>query len=142
MANLLVSVPVLLAGLYMVGLAALALVSPGRAKRFLSSFASSASAHFFELFVRLVVGAALVLYAPYMKFPGVFAVFGWVIVVTTIGLLAVPWRWHRRFATWSVPYATRNMRLFALGSLAVGVFVLLSVVLGPGIEHWTLAAAL
>lgn len=141
MADLLVSVPVLLAGVYLVALAAVALVSPERAKRFLASFAGSAPAHFLELFVRLVVGAALVLYAPHMKFAGLFAVSGWVIVVTTIGLLAVPWRWHRRFATWSVPHATRNMWLFALGSLAVGVFVLLSVVLGPGAEHWRLAAA-
>lgn len=141
MADVLASVPVLLAGLYLVALAAVALVSPGRAKRFLASFASSAAAHFFELFVRLVVGAALVLYAPQMKFPGVFTVLGWVIVVTTIGLLAVPWRWHRRFAAWSVPYATRDMRLFALGSLTVGLSVLLSVVLGPGFEHWRLAAA-
>jgi uncharacterized protein YjeT (DUF2065 family) len=139
MTDLLVSVPVLLAGVYLVALAAVALVSPRTAKRFLSSFASSAAAHFFEMFVRLVVGVALVSYAPHMKFPGVFTVFGWVIVVTTIGLLAVPWRWHRRFATWSVPYATRNMRLFALGSLAVGAFVLLSVVLGPGLERWRLA---
>lgn len=142
MTDLLISVPVLLSGLYLVALAAVALVSPERADRFLSSFASSASAHFLELFVRLIVGASLVLYAPQMKFSGVFTVVGWVIVATTIGLLAVPWRWHRRFATWSVPYATRNMRLLALGSLAAGIFVLLSVVLGPGVEHWRFAAAL
>jgi hypothetical protein len=141
MADLLVSVPVLLAGLYLVALAAVALVSPQTAKRFLSSFAGSAPAHFLELFVRLVVGAALVSYAPQMRFPGLFTVFGWVMVVTTIGLLAVPWRWHRRFATWSVPYATRNMWLFAIGSLTVGVFLLLSVVLGPGVEYWRLAIA-
>ena len=134
MADVLVLVPVLLAGLYLVALATVALVSPRRAKRFLSSFASSAPAHFLELFVRLVVGAALVAYAPRMKFPGLFAVSGWVIVVTTIGLLAVPWRWHHRFASWSVPHATRNMGLCALGSLAAGVFVLLSIVLGPGLE--------
>jgi uncharacterized protein YjeT (DUF2065 family) len=141
MPDVLVAVPVLLAGLYLVALAAVALVSPHTAKRFLSGFAGSAPAHFLEMFVRLVVGAALVLYAPHMKFSGLFAVIGWVIVVTTIGLLAMPWRWHRRFATWSVPHATRNMRLFALGSLAVGVFVVLSVVLGPGLERWRLAIA-
>jgi hypothetical protein len=138
MADLLVSVPVLLAGLYLVALAAVALVSPQRAKRFLLSFASSASAHFLELSARLVVGAALVLNAPRMKWAGLFAVFGWVIVVTTIGLLAVPWRWHRRFATWSVPYATRNMWLFAVGSLTAGVLVLLAVACGPGAQHWGL----
>jgi uncharacterized protein YjeT (DUF2065 family) len=141
MADLLVSVPVLFAGVYLVALAAVALISPERAKRFLSSFASSAPAHFFELFVRLIVGAALVLYAPQMKFAGLFVVLGWVIVGSTIGLSAIPWRWHRRFAEWSVPHATRNMRLFAIGSLAVGVFVVLSIVLGPGLERWRLAIA-
>jgi hypothetical protein len=142
MVNVLVSVPVLLAGLYLVGLAAFALVSPQRAKLFLSSFASSAFAHFFELCVRLVIGAALVLYAPQMMFSRLFVVFGWTIVMTTIGLFAVPWRWHHRFANWSVPFATRNMALFALGSLAGGVFVLLAVALGPGLEHWRAAIAL
>lgn len=141
MLNLLAMVAVLLTGLYLAGLAALAFVSPHRAKRFLSSFASSAFAHFLELAVRLAAGAALVAYAPRMKFPGLFAVAGWVVVATTIGLFAIPWQWHRRFALWSVPLATRNMALFGLGSLAAGIFVLLSVVLGPGLEHLRLAIA-
>jgi len=134
MVNVLVSVPVLLAGIYLVGLATVAIVSPERAKLFLASFASSAFVHFLELFVRLISGAALVLYAPQMKFSGFFAVFGWVIVVTTLGLFLVPWRWHHRFANWSVPLATRNMTLFAFGSLVGGLFVLLSFFLGPGLE--------
>lgn len=136
---MLASIAVLLAGLYLVGLAAVATVSPQRAKVFLSSLASSAFAHFLELFVRLVIGAALVVYAPQMKFTRAFVVFGWVLVVTTIGLFTVPWRWHHRFATWSVPLATRNMPLLAIGSFAGGVLVLLSVVLGPGFEHWRVA---
>lgn len=126
-------VPVLLAGLYLVGLAVVALVEPRTARLFLSGFASSAAAHYVELSVRLVVGAALVLHAPRMKFSGLFLVFGWVVIVTTIGLFAVPWRWHHRFATWSVPFATRHMVPFALGSLAGGVFVLLSLIWGAGL---------
>lgn len=118
--------PVLLAGLYLVGLGIVALVSPQKAKLFLSGFAGSAFAHVLELFVRLAVGAALVSYAPHMRFPGVFSLFGWVLIGTTIILFAVPWRWHRRFAEWSVPIATRRMALFALGALAGGIFVLLS----------------
>ena len=136
MPNVIVSIPVLLAGLYLIGLSAVAIVSPRRAESFLSGFAMSAFAHYLELAVRLLVGAALVAYAPQMKSPGLFAAFGWVVVVTTIGLFAVPWRWHRRFAEWSVPLATRNMVLFAFGSLAAGSFVLVSLVLGPGLEHW------
>lgn len=141
MVTVLASVLVLLAGLYLIGLAAVAFVLPQRAKVFLSSLASSAIAHYFEIFVRFVIGAALVMYAPQMKFASIFLLFGWVLVVTTIGLLAVPWRWHHRFASWAVPFATRNMPLFALGSFVGGVFVLLSVLLGPGLDHWRAALA-
>ncbi len=127
---MLASIIVLLAGLYFIGLAAVAFVAPARAKSFLSSFAGSARAHYSELLIRLVIGAAFVIFAPEMKFSVIFLVFGWVLIVTTIVLVVLPWRLHHRFASWSVPMATRRMRLFALGSLAGGVFVLMSAVLG------------
>ncbi len=127
---MLASIIVLLAGLYLIGLAAVALIAPERAKSFLSSFAGSAYAHYVELGLRLVTGAAFVIYSPDMKFSVIFLVFGWVLIVTTIVLIVLPWRWHHRFASWSVPIATRHMPLFALGSLAGGVFVLVSAFLG------------
>lgn len=127
---MLASIIVLLAGLYLVVLAVVAFVSPERAKSFLSSFAGSANAHYLELMLRFVTGAAFVIYAPEMKFPVIFFVFGWVLIVTTIVLVVLPWRLHHRFASWSVPMATRRMPLLALGSLAGGAFVLLSAFLG------------
>lgn len=130
----LASALVVLAGLYLLGLAVTGLLWPQKAKAFLSSMASSARAHYFELLVRSVLGVAFILYAPHARFAGVFLLFGWVLIVTTICLLAVPWRWHHRFASWSVPQATRHMRLFALGSLAGSVFVLMSVFLGSGLD--------
>jgi uncharacterized protein YjeT (DUF2065 family) len=126
MADVLLAVPVLLAGFYLVGLAAVAFIAPQKAKLFLSSFASSRFAHFAELFIRLVIGASLVSHAAQMRFPILFTVFGWTIVVTTMALFVTPWRWHRRFARWSVPLATRNMSLFGIGSLAAGALLLLS----------------
>ena len=132
MLDLFALILVLLTGVYLLALAAVAFVAPQRARVFLGSLASSAFAHSLELFVRLLVGAAFVLNAPKMQFPSVFSVFGWVVIVTTSCLLAVPWRWHHRFAQWSVPLATRNMKIFALGSLIAGAFVVLSVVLGTG----------
>jgi hypothetical protein len=130
--NAVASSAVLLAGVYLMALAAVALLAPQRAKRFLARFASSASAHFLELSVRLLIGAALVIYAQQMKFTLVFVVFGWVVIITTLILFSTPWRWHQRFAVWSVPLATRNMALFGIGSLAGGSFLLLSVLYGPG----------
>jgi hypothetical protein len=131
MLNLLAGTSVVAAGLYLVALGAAAFLAPARVRAFLAGFASSARAHFLEMFIRLVVGAALVAVAPQMMFAGAFLIFGWVVVGTTIALCAVPWRLHRRFAQWAVPLATRNMPLFAVGSLAGGLILLAAVLLGP-----------
>jgi len=141
MINLLASILVLLAGFYLIGLAGLLLVSPARGKRFLSGFANSAFTHYFELAIRLIAGVAILLYAPRMLFSGFFVILGWVLVMTTVGLFAVPWQWHRRFAQWGVPYATRHPRLLAVASFVFGGFVLASVILGGGTEKWLTVAS-
>ncbi len=123
--------PVLMAGIYFVCLASVAFARPGVARRFLESFAGTRLVHFLEMFIRIIVGAAFVLHAPLMKFSGVFSVFGWVLIVTTVILSFVPWKLHRRFAEWSVPLATKRMMLVALGSYIAGLFILFSFFLGP-----------
>jgi uncharacterized protein YjeT (DUF2065 family) len=63
-----------------------------------------------------------------MLFAPVFRLFGWVLVITTAVLFAVPWRWHHRFALQTVPYAVRHLRLFGVASCVVGGFILTSVI--------------
>lgn len=55
---------VALAGIYFLGLAALAFIAPMQARRFLLGFAGSAAVHYLELLVRMAVGGAFVLRAP------------------------------------------------------------------------------
>lgn len=119
---------VLLTGLYLLALAIAAFVAPQTARSFLASFASSPTAHYLELLIRLLVGAAFVVGASHMKFSSAFSLFGWVVIATTVVLLAMPWHWHHRFAAWSVPLATRNMAVFAIGPLLAGSLVVLSVI--------------
>lgn len=126
MLNTLSLVGVLLTGLYFLALAVVAFAAPDRAGRFLLSFAGTPFAHFLELALRLAIGAAFVIRAPLMMFPEAFNLFGWALVVTTACLLAVPWRWHRRFAERVVPPALRWLKLVALVSLVLGALVLVS----------------
>lgn len=121
---------VVLAALYFLALGTTSLVAPTRASRFLLGFAGTASKHVAELLLRFVVGAALVIHAPRMLLPGAFNFFGWVLVVTTVGLLLVPWRWHRRFAQQAVPRATAHITLVGLASLALGTLMLLALSAG------------
>ena len=111
-------------GLFLIGLAALIIAMPSRAERFLKGFASSAVTHYAEQALRLVVGAALVSFAGSMRYPELFNVFGWLIIVSTAGLLLIPWQWHNRFGTLVMPPVFRRMRLFALGACVLGAFIL------------------
>jgi hypothetical protein len=128
--NTLAALIVVLAGVWLIGLAVAAVVTPDRIKQFFDKFASSAFTHFLEMFVRIIVGAALVVYSPQMKFPVVFTVFGWMLVLTTAVLLFVPWKLHRRFADRSLPLVTSHMLLFALVSFFGGIIILFSFILG------------
>ena len=121
---------VVLAGLYFFSLAVVSLIMPARAEVFLLGFASSAPAHYVELVLRLVVGAAFVLHAPRMQFSGAFAFFGWVLLATTACLVLVPWRLHHRFSRQAVPRATRHIALIGLASLVFGALILTAVVRG------------
>lgn len=124
---------VLCAGSYLVGLAGFALFSPIRAERFLGKLASSPFAHRLELLLRSAVGLAMLWRAPQMLFSHFFTLFGWVLILSSLMLLAMPWQWHQRFARMVVPDATRNLALFGLGSLAFGAFVLACACLGGGL---------
>lgn len=114
-------------GLFLIGLAALIYTTPLHAERFLRGFASSALTHYTEQGIRLVVGAAMVTFASSMRYPELFALFGWLIIASTAGLLLIPWQWHNRFANLVMPPVFRRMRLFALGAFALGAFILYSV---------------
>ncbi len=118
---------VVLAGLYFIALAGVSLFIPAHAKRFLLGFADSLQKHFAELFLRLLVGAAFVFHAPQTNLPAVFSSFGWVLLLTTAALLVIPWKWHRRFAQYSVPKATQYIKLIGLVSLTLGAFILAAV---------------
>ena len=113
-------------GIFLVGLALAALLTPARARGFLSGFATTPNKHYLEMAVRLVVGAAVLATASRMPFPLPFMVFGWVLVLSTLVLSLMPWRWHNRFAQRAVPQALKYLPLIAIASFATGVAVLAS----------------
>ncbi|HEU4812894.1 MAG TPA: hypothetical protein VFS99_01525 [Xanthomonadaceae bacterium] len=123
-------VVVVMAGLYFIALATVSLCLPSRASRFLLGFADSGTKHYAELLLRCVVGAALVLHAPRMLFSSGFAMFGWLLLLTTAALLLVPWRWHERFAKQAVPRALEYLTLIGIASFGMGALILAAVMVG------------
>jgi hypothetical protein len=120
---------VLAAAIYLLALGGGALVRPTLAKRFLGGFATTLPLHLSELALRLLTGAALVISAPRMAFSAAIALFGWTLILTSLALLLVPWRFHQRFAAWSVPQATRHMPLIGVASVAGGLALIAALIL-------------
>lgn len=118
---------VVLAALFLLGLAAASFFAPSHAARFLGGFASSARAHVLEMAMRLIAGCAFVAYAPRMLYPGAFLLFGWVLVVSSLVLLLLPWRWHHRLARSVVPPIIHRVWLFGIISLPLGGVILFAV---------------
>ncbi len=124
MLNTLAAGVMALTGLFFLAFGTLALVQPQRVRDFLLGFAGSQRLHYFELAVRVLIGAAFVLRAPDTALPGLFTVFGWLLLITSAGLALLPWQLHRRFAAKSVPQALRVLPLLGLVALLAGAGVL------------------
>jgi hypothetical protein len=105
-------------------LAATAFLAPSRAAAFLLGFAGTARTHYLELALRGLAGGAFVWQGPHMRFGSAFVGFGWLLLLTTVGLALVPWRWHRAFARRAVPYALRYPPVLGLAALLLGSLVL------------------
>ena len=109
---------------FLFGLGVMILIYPQRAEKFLNLYTSSARAHYTEQAARLVVGTAIVVLAPSLWHPTLLNIFGWILIITTIGLLLIPWRRHHRFGEWAIPLAIRYMKIYSLGAFGLGSFLL------------------
>ena len=130
MIDLFASAVIFAAGLFLVVLGVGCFLRPRLAADFLLGFASSASLHYLELALRILVGAALVQRAAALPYPSKFHAFGWVLILTSIGLSLVPWNWHRQFTQRAVPYALRAIKLLGASAIALGGLLASSVVAG------------
>ena len=129
-------------GLFLVGLAMVAFAKPAIAERFFTAFASSAATHYTEQAFRLLIGVSLIVHAPAMWQDGVFRIIGWMIVVTSLGLLVTPWRWHYRFGQRVMPLMLWHLRLYAIGLMAFGILLLLGVFWGKQrVAAWSTATS-
>ncbi len=125
--NWIYSFIILVAALFLIGFAFIAFIKPAPAKHFLRQFASSAQAHYSEQLIRIVFGLSLILYAPQMQFMHFHLALGWLIVITSLGLLGVPWRWHKKFADKVIPWVIRLLPVYAIGCLMLGSILIYGV---------------
>lgn len=86
------------AALWLAVVAVVAAVSPARALSGVALMGSSPAIHLTELGIRALIGAAMVLRAPFSAAPAVFQLIGWFLVITAAIILAIPRRRHAAFS--------------------------------------------
>jgi len=129
--NYLAIAVILLTAVYFIVLGLVAISKPAIAARFLLGFAENPAVHYLELLLRLAVGLALLHHSVDMVFSTAMELFGWILILSTLGLLIVPWRWHRNFAKKLVPYANQHLAIIGVISLCFGITLLWSMKLWP-----------
>lgn len=125
--NWILSFIILLTGHFLIGFCFVSFIKPEATKHFLRQFASSAKAHYIEQLIRIVIGISLVLNASQMQLMNFHLVLGWLIVITSLGLLGIPWRWHKKFADKVIPWVIRLLPLYAIGCLMLGSILIYGV---------------
>ena len=121
--TLLAGIVVVACGLALIAFTGVVFARPALAERFLMSFASSARADYMEMALRLLIGTSLVVLSPAMC-----RVIGWAIVISSVALLLMPWRWHHRFGRRVLPTLIRRMKVYAVGVFAFGCLLLYGVI--------------
>lgn len=119
---------VLLISVYLFSFGVISLIYPQKAAKFLLGFATRPALHYLEMLLRILAGAAFVRSAPELLVAPFFRSVGWILIATSIGLIALPWRWHQQFAKRAVPQALPHLNLIALSSCAFAVFIFYCVV--------------
>ncbi|HLW30729.1 MAG TPA: hypothetical protein VKX40_00605 [Aequorivita sp.] len=72
--------------------------NPKKANATLRKAGSTNFINYAEITIRLVPAIALIFYADFSKFPEAFEIFGWIMLLTSLVLYAVPRKTHHKFA--------------------------------------------
>ncbi len=89
---------VVLFGIFFIGTGFLMLFTPNRARKILRKAGSTNLINYAEITIRMVPATAMILCAEYSKYPDVFRIFGWFMLLTSIVLYFVPRQAHHNFS--------------------------------------------
>ena len=104
---------------------AVAVISPGTARRFIGRMGSTPRIHFTEHLLRGLVGVALIVAAASSRFPTAFHWGGIFIAATSLLILIAPREWHARYSrTAARKLGDGTLRALGPISLAAGVGLL------------------
>lgn len=119
---------VILFGVFIISIGILMLFNPEKALATLRKAGSTNFINYAEITFRLIPAIALVIYAPYSRYPEILKLFGWFMIATSIVLYFVPKRFHHAYSVkWASILSPFQVRLIAPLAFIFGASIIYSV---------------
>ncbi len=116
-------------GIFFIMVGILMLFAPKKANDILRKAGSTNFINYAEITIRMIPAAALILYADFSKYPDIFKIFGWFMLITSIILYFVPRQLHHNFSVKSADMLKPlYFQLIAPFSLLIGIFLIYCVI--------------
>jgi len=109
---------IILFGVFIIYVGLLMFFDPEKARATLMKAGSTNFINYGEITMRMIVALALIFYSEFSKYPEMFKIFGWFMLVTSLILYCVPRKLHHRFSLTSAailkPVFVRVLSPFSL----------------------------
>lgn len=120
---------VILFGIFLIGVGFLMLLKPTKAREYIRKAGSTNFINYFEITIRMIPAAGLVIYSEFSKYPEIFNIFGWFMIATSLVLYFVPRRIHHKYALRCADILTPvYIRLSSPFSILFGCAIIYSVI--------------
>lgn len=126
--TLLAKYTIILFGLFFIFVGFLMLFYPTKARATLRKAGSTNLINYGEITIRMIPATALIIYADLSKFPEVFKVFGWFMLITSLVLYFVPKQLHHNFSNKAADILkTLYFQFISPFSFLIGAIIIYSV---------------
>ena len=89
---------IILFGLFFIFVGFLMFFNPKKARAILRKAGSTNFINYAEITIRMIPAIAIIIYADLSKFPEIFKIFGWFMLITSLVLYFVPRHLHHNFS--------------------------------------------
>ena len=89
---------IVLFGIFFISVGLIMLIAPKKARLILRKAGSTNFINYAEITIRMIPAIGLILYSGFSKFPDLFRIFGWFMLLTSIVLYFVPRQLHHNYS--------------------------------------------
>jgi uncharacterized membrane protein YfcA len=120
---------IILFGAFIIYVGLLMFFTPEKARATLMKAGSTNFINYGEITMRMIVALALIIYSDFSKYPEVFKIFGWFMLVTSLMLYCVPRKLHHSFSLRSAAILKPTLvRVISPFSLLLGSAIIYCVI--------------